>query len=223
MGSTVTPEMRQMGWHPGARDTWALTVEDVWHELRLCFSFDTPPALPEPDTPAAASAAPESPTTGHHKAWRLCLLPDLPTDAPGPAPAATLIDLEPDDSDVVQNLQLLPAPSADATPASPSFVEKRKRISVAEGETEDDPSHLLWLWDDAERVRNHDYLRLYWLEKPKPTGAEEGDTKELATSDTDHYFHDYVEQVKRRLALHGFTRTFQLEKDPKRQDKLTTG
>ncbi|KAK1827726.1 hypothetical protein QBC39DRAFT_419140 [Podospora conica] len=139
MGSAVTPEMRLMGWnvhfldqtgqrfagvyqhqHPDARDTWALTVDDVWRELRLCFSFAAPPALPAPgpgpapDTPAAVSAAPEPPAT-HHTAWRPCLLPlpDPSADAPGPAPAAALIDLEPDGSSVVQDLRPLPAPSAD--------------------------------------------------------------------------------------------------------------
>lgn len=136
MGSTVTPEMRQMGWnvhfldvtgqrfagvyqhpHTDARDTTGvLMVDDVWRELRLCFSFDTPPALPEPepepelssDTAAAASPVPEPPTT-----WRPCLLPDPPTDAPGPVPAAILIELDPDDSDAVQNRHVLPAPPAD--------------------------------------------------------------------------------------------------------------
>lgn len=99
---------------------------------------------------------------------------------------------------------------------------------VVEGETEKlaaleaDPSRLISLWNDRERVRDRDYPHLWWLEKPKPTGAEKGDTKELATSDTDDYFRVYVEQVKRRLTQHGFTRIFQLEKDPKRQDKLTT-
>jgi hypothetical protein len=35
-------------------------------------------------------------------------------------------------------------------------------------------------------------------------------------------FPAHVETVKRRLAQHGFTRIFQLDEDPKRQDKLTT-
>lgn len=129
MGSTVTPEMRQMGWnvhfldatgqrfagvyqhqHPDARDTWALT--DAWRELRLCFSFDTPPALPEPE-PSFDTAAAASPVPGPPNTWRPCLLPDPPTDAPGPVPAAILIDLDPDASDTVPNRQLLPAPPAD--------------------------------------------------------------------------------------------------------------
>lgn len=35
-------------------------------------------------------------------------------------------------------------------------------------------------------------------------------------------FPEYVEALKERLAKHGFTRTFHLDKDPDRQDKLTT-
>ncbi|KAI0549732.1 hypothetical protein F4679DRAFT_595523 [Xylaria curta] len=35
-------------------------------------------------------------------------------------------------------------------------------------------------------------------------------------------FHDYAEAVKRRLARHGFTQPFELDEDPKKQDKLTT-
>ncbi|KAH8889940.1 hypothetical protein GQ53DRAFT_689303 [Thozetella sp. PMI_491] len=35
-------------------------------------------------------------------------------------------------------------------------------------------------------------------------------------------FPEYLDEVKRRFAKHGFTRTFQLDEDPKRQDKLTT-
>jgi hypothetical protein len=34
-------------------------------------------------------------------------------------------------------------------------------------------------------------------------------------------FPEYVEEFKRRLPQHGFTRTFQLDEDPKQQDKLT--
>ncbi|RMD43977.1 hypothetical protein DV735_g1088, partial [Chaetothyriales sp. CBS 134920] len=35
-------------------------------------------------------------------------------------------------------------------------------------------------------------------------------------------FCDYAEAVKRRLARHGFTQPFELDEDPKKQDKLTT-
>jgi hypothetical protein len=35
-------------------------------------------------------------------------------------------------------------------------------------------------------------------------------------------FPEYVEALKERLARHGFTRTFELDKDPDQQDKLTT-
>lgn len=98
-----------------------------------------------------------------------------------------------------------------------AFVEMWKRRSAAEGDTEElaaleaDPLHLMSAWKHFERERKRDYPHLWWVEKPKPTGEEKGDTKELATRDADHYFRVYVEQVKRRLAQHGFTRTFQLE------------
>lgn len=112
-----------------------------------------------------------------------------------------------------------------------AFVEMWKRRMAAEGDRgnteelaaiEADPLRLMSVWKHFERERKRDYPHLWWLEKPKPTGTVEGDTKELGTSDADRYFRVYVEQVKRRLAQHGFTRTFQLEEDPKRQDKLTT-
>ncbi|KAJ4321052.1 hypothetical protein N0V84_005519 [Fusarium piperis] len=35
-------------------------------------------------------------------------------------------------------------------------------------------------------------------------------------------FRDYAEAVKRRLTRHGFTQPFELDEDPKKQDKLTT-
>ncbi|RMJ03711.1 hypothetical protein CDV36_014761 [Fusarium kuroshium] len=35
-------------------------------------------------------------------------------------------------------------------------------------------------------------------------------------------FHDYTEAVKRRLVRHGLTQPFELDEDPKNQDKLTT-
>ncbi|KAK0655338.1 hypothetical protein B0T16DRAFT_396726, partial [Cercophora newfieldiana] len=112
-----------------------------------------------------------------------------------------------------------------------AFVEKWKRMRVAEGDKGDteelaaleaDPLHLMSLWKDGERERKRDYPHLWWVEKPKLRGEDKGDTKELATRDADHHFRVCAEQVKRRLAQHGFTRTFQLEKDPRRQDKLTT-
>ncbi|GAB1312196.1 hypothetical protein MFIFM68171_02406 [Madurella fahalii] len=108
--------------------------------------------------------------------------------------------------------------------------QDNKRMLVVEEDTEElaaleaDPLHLMPLWKVRERQRNRGYPYLRWVEKPKHTGAEEGDSGGQAAPDADHYdvFSVYAEKVKRRLAIHGFTRTFQLDKDPKRQDKLTT-
>lgn len=85
------------------------------------------------------------------------------------------------------------------------------------------PLHLRPLWKDKQRQRRQDYPHLWRLEEPKHAGAEEGVAEKPAAPGGDgDYFSAYVEKVKRRLALHGFTRTFKLEEDPKRQDKLTT-
>jgi hypothetical protein len=59
------------------------------------------------------------------------------------------------------------------------------------------------VWDDLQAWRQYDW---FWLREDHGRGK----------------FPGYVEEVKRRLAKHGFMRTFQLDKDPKRQDKLTT-
>ncbi|KAB5513039.1 hypothetical protein GE09DRAFT_1047315 [Coniochaeta sp. 2T2.1] len=58
-------------------------------------------------------------------------------------------------------------------------------------------------WDELQVRRYNDW---FWLREDHGRGE----------------FPGYVEEVKRRLAKHGFTRTFQLDEDPKRQDKLTT-
>jgi hypothetical protein len=114
--------------------------------------------------------------------------------------------------------QLVNRDMYDPDSAYLAFVEKKKRMRVAEGETEelavlnDNPSHLMPLWEDKECERNRDYKHLWWVEGWKPTGAEEGGG----------VFSVYVDKVMYRLAQHGFTRAFQLEKDPKQQDKLTT-
>ena len=54
------------------------------------------------------------------------------------------------------------------------------------------------------------YIRWEWFVK------REGQTTERQG------FPEYVEALKERLAKHGFTRTFQLEEDAARQDKMTT-
>jgi len=88
---------------------------------------------------------------------------------------------------------------------------------------EANPSHLRDFWNFKEGERYRDYRYLSRIRKPKPTGPEEeGGTKNPATPEGDNRFPDYVDNVKLRLAQHGFTRPFQLDKDPSRQDKLTT-
>ncbi|KJZ69148.1 hypothetical protein HIM_11466 [Hirsutella minnesotensis 3608] len=69
-------------------------------------------------------------------------------------------------------------------------------------EIEADPSHLKsgWELDQWERERQRYSCREYGCEG----------------------FSDYAKAVKRRLARHNFTHSFQLMQDPKQQDKLTT-
>ncbi|KAJ6436650.1 protein kinase [Purpureocillium lavendulum] len=90
----------------------------------------------------------------------------------------------------------------------PAFVEMMKRIykkdkydeGVAQLET--DPSWLKSVWLDKQRTRR-------WQRRWQRERGCNG-------------FSDYVDAVKRRLARHGFTRPFELQEDPKLQDKLTT-
>jgi hypothetical protein len=71
----------------------------------------------------------------------------------------------------------------------------------------------------------------------RPPGAKEGErivsfngrrwdwkafVGRRGTGTKQHRFLEYVEALKERLAKHGFTRQFQLDEDPTRQDKLTT-
>ncbi|KAI8958177.1 hypothetical protein F5Y11DRAFT_50777 [Daldinia sp. FL1419] len=73
------------------------------------------------------------------------------------------------------------------------------------GMTEDE--YLQMLRTRFNREQRHRYWEyFYWLREDHGRGG----------------YAEYVEEAKRRLAKHGFTRTFQLDKDPKRQDKLTT-
>ncbi|KAJ4230716.1 hypothetical protein NW757_013981 [Fusarium falciforme] len=69
-------------------------------------------------------------------------------------------------------------------------------------EIEADPSCLRSGWDMLQSLRERQ-RRLY----------REHDCRG---------FRDYTEAVKRRLARHGFTQPFELDEDPKNQDKLTT-
>ncbi|KAI1498084.1 hypothetical protein F5X99DRAFT_432308 [Biscogniauxia marginata] len=70
-------------------------------------------------------------------------------------------------------------------------------------ELEANPLYYAFEWDVMERLRQEDH---YWLREDHGHGE----------------FLEYAEEVKHRLAKHGFTQTFQLEEDPKRQDNLTT-
>jgi hypothetical protein len=62
-------------------------------------------------------------------------------------------------------------------------------------------SHLLRTWEGS--VISDDYDNEYL--KPEEMG-----------------FPEYTEEMRKRLASHGFTQTFRLDDDPARQDKLTT-
>ncbi|KAL8303406.1 hypothetical protein RB594_008414 [Gaeumannomyces avenae] len=71
-------------------------------------------------------------------------------------------------------------------------------------ELEADPSRLKQRWEDEQRRRK--WQRHYCYE----SGV------------TGNAFSDYVDAVKRRLARHGFTCSFELSQDPKQQGKLET-
>lgn len=94
----------------------------------------------------------------------------------------------------------------------PAYVQQRKRWIKEDypdrvsaellAEIEADPSRLKSDWDQAQFLRRRQ-RRL---------------CRELGCKG----FRDYAEAVKRRLARHGFTQLFELDEDPKQQDKLTT-
>ncbi|KAI0007055.1 hypothetical protein F4779DRAFT_593482 [Xylariaceae sp. FL0662B] len=91
-----------------------------------------------------------------------------------------------------------------------AFVEEEKQKNMAfgcgwPGMTEDEYLQMHRKSFEREQKR-HYWLEFYWLREDHGRGG----------------FSGYVEEAKRRLARHGFTRTFQLDKDPMRQDKLTT-
>ncbi|KAK4068353.1 hypothetical protein Purlil1_13802 [Purpureocillium lilacinum] len=90
----------------------------------------------------------------------------------------------------------------------PAFVEMMKRLHAKDESTgelaqlEADPSWLKTAWLEERRVRRS---QRRWQRERGCNG-----------------FSDYVGAVKRRLARHGFTPPFQLQENPKLQDKLTT-
>lgn len=80
--------------------------------------------------------------------------------------------------------------------------EEKEAAAKRLAEIEADPSCLRSEWDQTQLLRRRQ-RRLY---------REHGCRGFCA----------YVEAVKRRLARHGFTRPFELDEDPKKQDKLMT-
>ncbi|KAK3302818.1 uncharacterized protein B0T15DRAFT_504125 [Chaetomium strumarium] len=91
-----------------------------------------------------------------------------------------------------------------------AFVEEEKRQDLEAGTwwpgmTDDEYRQTLRVWFNRDEYwRYREYF--LWLREDNGRGG----------------FPEYVAEAKRRLAKHGFTRTFQLDKDPARQDKLTT-
>ncbi|KAL2256262.1 hypothetical protein VTK26DRAFT_1919 [Humicola hyalothermophila] len=91
-----------------------------------------------------------------------------------------------------------------------AFVEEEKRRLLKDGctwpgMTKDEYRQSLRVqFDQDEYYRYCEYF--YWLREDHGRSG----------------FPEYVAEAKRRLIKHGFTRTFQLDKDPVRQDKLTT-
>lgn len=83
------------------------------------------------------------------------------------------------------------------------FSEAFRSQYLSELEAEDPGKTRRWWVKEAEYRQ---IMQLY-IGRHCPSGSE---------------FPKYVEAVKRRLAEHGFTRSFQLEEDLKRQDKLAT-
>jgi len=90
----------------------------------------------------------------------------------------------------------------------PAYVEMMKRLYTKDGyddgvaKIEADPTYLQSGWAYEQRIRR--WQRYHQRERDC------------------NGFSDYVDAVKRRLARHGFTQPFQLQEDPKLQDKLTT-
>ncbi|PHH90253.1 hypothetical protein CDD83_4161 [Cordyceps sp. RAO-2017] len=90
-----------------------------------------------------------------------------------------------------------------------AYVERTKRDCIKYGDTEElaeieaDPECLRSYWEQNEHYTRRWQRR--WQREPGCNG-----------------FSDYVDATKRRLERHAFTRPFQLNEDPKQQDKLTT-
>ncbi|TPX10723.1 uncharacterized protein E0L32_008292 [Thyridium curvatum] len=91
-----------------------------------------------------------------------------------------------------------------------AFVEKHKRDNIVArrrwpGMTEDEYREMQWKRFNEEEDDRYWY-QFYWLRDDHGRGG----------------FTEYVAEAKRRLARHGFTKAFEFDRDPTRQDKLTT-
>lgn len=90
----------------------------------------------------------------------------------------------------------------------PAFVDMMKRLYAKDEST----GELARLEADPS------WLKSEWLHDQRKRGRQRRWHRERGCNG----FSDYVDAVKRRLARHGFTQPFQLQEDPKLQDKLTT-
>ncbi|KAL2175393.1 uncharacterized protein P884DRAFT_206220 [Thermothelomyces heterothallicus CBS 202.75] len=91
-----------------------------------------------------------------------------------------------------------------------AFLEEEKRRNIEAGVewpgmTEHEYRQSLRIYFNRAEYR-HNLEYFYWLREDHGRGG----------------FPEYVAEARRRLAKHGFTRDFQLDEDPTRQDKLTT-
>ncbi|OAQ60796.1 protein kinase [Purpureocillium lilacinum] len=90
----------------------------------------------------------------------------------------------------------------------PAYVEMMKRLYTKDGydegvaKIEADPTYLKSGWEYERRIRR---WQRHHQREPGCNG-----------------FSDYVDAMKQRLTRHGFTRSFELQANPKLQDKLTT-
>ncbi|KAH7016808.1 hypothetical protein EDB80DRAFT_703494 [Ilyonectria destructans] len=77
-------------------------------------------------------------------------------------------------------------------------------------------------WQTTKRALGAKYYRIYqkqldrWEKFRKWQGDQRGDEED------DSRFLEHAKSMQHRLAEHGFTRSFQLSRDPEQQDRLTT-
>ncbi|KAH7325038.1 hypothetical protein B0I35DRAFT_425469 [Stachybotrys elegans] len=78
------------------------------------------------------------------------------------------------------------------------------------------------LFDDGGRLREHDRTRWYSSQLEPEVERYVERFCLLREDQGEGGFPGYMDEVQRRMAKHGFTRTFELDKDPGRQDRVTT-